>query len=260
MNHIDAVANHILQSDRILFITGAGVSADSGLPTYRGVGGLYDGNHTEDGISIEEALSGSMLHSRPDITWKYLWQIGTACHGAKPNQAHHIIAKIQQHKPNAWVLTQNVDDFHHQAGSNNLIEIHGNAYSLHCMACQQHYDAHNLINAYEGQISLPPKCMDCGGLVRPDVVLFGEMLPEQALSDLYAFYQGGIDMVVSIGTSGAFPYIQEPLLAAKMAGKPTVEINPSTTETSALVDYHIALGAADALGLIWQSLSYAEEH
>ena len=96
---ISKTAELIYSSERILFITGAGISADSGLPTYRGVGGLYNDDLTEEGLSIEEALSGSVMLKRPDITWKYLWQIGSACHRAKPNMAHEVIASIQAIKP-----------------------------------------------------------------------------------------------------------------------------------------------------------------
>ena len=82
---LDAVAEHLRHARRALFITGAGISADSGLPTYRGVGGLYDSDETEDGMRIEDALSGQVFATRPDITWKYLIQIEENCRGAKPN-------------------------------------------------------------------------------------------------------------------------------------------------------------------------------
>ncbi|MCG8610351.1 MAG: NAD-dependent protein deacylase, partial [Pseudomonadales bacterium] len=114
---INKVSELIAQSQRILFITGAGISAESGLPTYRGVGGLYDRNLTDEGYTIEEALSAQMMASRPDITWKYLWQIGSACRQAKPNRAHEVIAALEKRKPESWVLTQNVDGYHRTAGS-----------------------------------------------------------------------------------------------------------------------------------------------
>ena len=122
---IDEIADLIAQSQRILFITGAGLSAESGLPTYRGIGGLYDEANTEEDIPIEVALSGGMLKQRPEITWKYLLQVADACRGAGHNIGHELIAKIQEIKPDSWVLTQNIDGFHRSAGSNQLIEIHG---------------------------------------------------------------------------------------------------------------------------------------
>lgn len=92
------VAKILCDARTVLFVTGAGVSADSGLPTYRGVSGLYDGKETEDGVRIEDALSGPMFARRPDLTWKYLWQIASSCAGAVPNAAHDIIAAIESEK------------------------------------------------------------------------------------------------------------------------------------------------------------------
>ncbi len=109
----------------ILFITGAGTSADSGLPTYRGVGGLYEDKDTQDGIPVEMAMAGEMLDSQPTVTWKYLSQIESNCRGATFNQAHKVIAEMERCFERVWVLTQNVDGFHRAAGSKNVIEIHG---------------------------------------------------------------------------------------------------------------------------------------
>ncbi len=246
-NLTSEVAELIVEADNILFITGAGISADSGLPTYRGVGGLYEDSHTEEGFSIEEALSGSMLVSRPEITWKYLWQIGASCQLAKPNEAHHIISEIQQMKPGSWVLTQNVDGFHRQAGSENLIEIHGYAFDLYCMSCGHEASAKQMINDFAGDPILPPICPKCRGVMRPAVVLFGEMLPEKEVAKLYQLENIDIDLVISIGTSGLFPYIIEPVYRAHMLGFPAVEVNPVDTEFSYLYTHQLRMGAAAAM-------------
>src|SRR5690606_11624488 len=99
------VARAIQSAERILIITGAGLSADSGLPTYRGLGGLYHGL-TAVGLSIEAALSGPMLQRDPALCWKYLAQLGQACLSAAPNAGHEAIAELQRRKPGCWVLTQ----------------------------------------------------------------------------------------------------------------------------------------------------------
>ena len=114
---ISAVARHLAQARRILFITGAGISADSGLPTYRGVGGLYDSDLTAEGLRIEEVLSGEVFALRPDLTWKYLIQIEENCRGAQPNAAHRAIALLGRHLERVMVFTQNVDGLHQRAGS-----------------------------------------------------------------------------------------------------------------------------------------------
>src|SRR6187549_2898453 len=116
-------ASALLASARsALFITGAGVSAASGIPTYRGIGGLYGDKETDEGLAIEEALSGGMFQSRPEVTWKYIHQIERACRGARFNAAHAAIARLERRIARCWVLTQNVDGFHRIAGSTNVID------------------------------------------------------------------------------------------------------------------------------------------
>src|ERR1700756_1361535 len=109
---IERVVELLRQSRSLLFITGAGISADSGLPTYRGIGGLYNANTTEDGQPIEELLSGPTFRRRPDLTWKYLKQIEQASRGAKFNRGHEVIAQMEARFERVWTLTQNVDGFH----------------------------------------------------------------------------------------------------------------------------------------------------
>lgn len=251
---INQVAKLLNESENILFITGAGISADSGMPTYRGVGGLYNDKKTEENIPIEEAISGGMFKKRPDITWKYLWQVGSACKEAYPNQAHKIIAEIEKQKAKTWVLTQNVDGLHRDAGTKNLIEIHGNAFSLYCISCKSEFKTETLLNNYDDKISLPPKCNVCGGIIRPAVVLFGEQLPSDAINKFYGLIDNMPDLIISIGTSSVFPYISEPIYLANNKGKPTVEINPTDTMVSDIVSYKLPLKAAEGMARIYDSM------
>jgi NAD-dependent deacetylase len=239
---LDAVAAEIGRAQRILFVTGAGISADSGLPTYRGVGGLYDSGATEDGMPIEEALSGPVFARRPEITWKYLLQIERGCRGARPNAAHEAIARLERGREAVRVLTQNVDGLHVAAGSSDVVEIHGSLRRLVCLRHGHRYD----VDDYSA-LGLSPRCAQCGGAIRPEVVLFGEALPERELERLEAWMAGGFDLVFSIGTSSLFPYITAPILQAKARGVPTVEINPGATPLSDLVDHAIRLRAAEAM-------------
>ncbi len=244
-----------------MFITGAGISADSGLPTYRGVGGLYDNQDTEEGYRIEEALSASMFRRRPDITWKYLWQIGSACSRAKPNRAHEVIAALEKSSKDVWTLTQNIDGFHRAAGCRQLIEIHGDAFELYCTECHAPYAAELVFDSVGGNgfsaldIELPPKCEKCGSVVRPNVVLFGEVLPERQVVELVRQLENGFDLVFSIGTSSVFPYILEPVIQAIQMGVPTVEINPAETNLSPHVDIKLAAATAEVMDQLWQKLS-----
>jgi NAD-dependent deacetylase len=237
------IADALRQAERILIITGAGLSADSGLPTYRGVGGLYNG-HTEDGLPIEAALPGPMLRRNPALCWKCLAEIGRACLYAEPNVGHIAIAELQRRKPGCWVLTQNVDGYHLAAGSPppRLIEIHGTVAPLYCMTCGEQSDELSCHLARP----LPPRCA-CGGVLRPPVVLFEEMLPETALGRLQTEMAEGFDAVVAVGTSASFAYIVEPILRTRHGGGFTAQIDPVASDLSLLVDVHVAAGASDVL-------------
>lgn len=241
---IKRVAEQLKQAERILLISGAGLSADSGLPTYRGLGGLYNG-HTAEGLPIETALSGSMLQRDPALCWKYLAELGKACLGAQANAGHYAIAELQRRKPHCWLLTQNIDGYHRAAGSpmERVIEIHGELAPLYCQSC----GAVDAELAAHLQRPLPPKCQQCAGVLRPPVVLFGEMLPEQAIASLYAELGKGFDVVISVGTSASFPYIVEPLLRTRQAGGFTADINPQRSDLSNRVDVHLQGRALDVL-------------
>lgn len=243
---LDDVARRLSDAERILFVTGAGLSADSGLPTYRGVGGLYEDRDTDDGVPIEVALSGSMFAIRPDLTWRYLWEIGASCAGAEPNDAHGFIARLTRERPESWVLTQNVDGLHRRADTRNLVELHGHAFDLLCSRCGREQDTAGLINGYSGAPpDLPPRC-ECGGVVRPDVVLFEEALPAKAVEALDRLESMRFDVVLAVGTSAMFGYVVRPITRASAAGVPTVEINPGTTDLTNFVRFRLPVPASEA--------------
>ena len=254
MQQIERVARAIARAERILIITGAGLSADSGLPTYRGVGGLYNG-HTAEGLPIEVALSGPMLQRDPALCWKYLAELGKACLGARANAGHFAIAELQRRKPQCWVLTQNIDGYHRAAGSppQRLIEIHGELAPLYCQSC----GAEDPELAEHLTRPLPPRCRRCGGTLRPPVVLFEEMLPERAIDCLYTELGKGFEVALSVGTSASFPYIVEPLVRTRQAGGFTAEINPNLSDFSAQVDVHLQGRALDVLP---ELLSHISDH
>ena len=225
----------------MLVLTGAGMSADSGLPTYRGVGGLYEDADTPEGLSIEEVLSGAMLRRNPALCWRYIAQIEHACRGAEAHEGHRALAQLERHL-DVVIVTQNVDGFHRDAGSSRVLELHGTLRRLRCTGC----GASQALRTYEG-LQIPPSCPSCAGLVRPDVVLFGEALPSEVLYEWERDMALGFDLVLSIGTSGLFPYIVQPVVHARQRGVPTVEINPGQSTVSGLVDIHWQARASMAL-------------
>jgi NAD-dependent deacetylase len=244
---LDRVATLLSNARRVLFVTGAGVSADSGLPTYRGPGGLYADISTPDGLPIETILSRDMFRQRPELTWKYLLEVEQACRGATCNAAHRVIAELERELGTVTVLTQNVDGFHHLAGSQNVIDIHGDLHEILCTRCRRRRH----VSSY-AELAPLPRCTSCGGIERPDVVLFGENLPEEKFDRLMRELGHGFDMVVSVGTSGTFPYIRLPMLRAQVCGWSSVDINPEQNPMTAYAEHYIPLRAADACEALWQ--------
>jgi NAD-dependent deacetylase len=243
---LERVIDHLSRARSALFITGAGLSAESGLPTYRGIGGLYENATTEEGVPIERALSGPMLQTHPALTWKYIHQIERACRGGRPNRGHELIAELERGLDRCWVLTQNVDGFHRAAGSRNVIDIHGDIHQLRCTQCifAERVDDY-------AHLAPLPKCPDCGSVLRPEVVLFDEALPDEKLGLLRREVMRGFDIVFSVGTTSLFPYIANPVLDAAARGRPTVEINPGETVISGEVEVRLVTGAVAAFEALW---------
>jgi NAD-dependent deacetylase len=245
------VCERLTRCRRVLFVTGAGMSVDSGLPTYRGVGGLYEDVITDDGIAIEEALSGDMMERDPALSWKYIMQVERASRGARPNRGHHSMAQLEPYFDELWILTQNVDGLHRAAGSTHIIDIHGDVRKLLCTRC----DYRATVADYSG-LGSPPRCPGCDAVIRPEVVLFGEMLPPEKVSLLREQLMQGFDAVLSVGTSSLFPYISQPVIEARSRGALTVEINPGQTHLCQVVDHHLAVGASSALEAILAGMSH----
>ena len=240
------VVEHLSHARSVLFITGAGISAESGVPTYRGIGGLYEGRVTDEGLAIEEVLSGPVFQRRPELTWKYLHQIEAACRSATFNRAHEVLALFERSFERCWVLTQNVDGLHRAAGSQHVIDIHGDVHDLLCTQCP--YTTR--VKDY-AHLAPCPTCPRCTAVLRPDVVLFEEMLPPAKVALLRQEMARGFDVVFSIGTTSLFPYIAAPVLDAAERGKATVEINPGHTTLSSQVTVRLKIGAVAACEALW---------
>ena len=248
---IEELAASLRGARRVAVLTGAGMSAESGLPTYRGIGGLYNDMDVEEGLPIEEILHAYTFTRKPALTWKYLAKIEQACRGAEPNDGHRVLAQWDE-RFELYVVTQNVDGFHRAAGSANVIELHGNLRRLYCCDCRANFE----VEAFDG-LPIPPRCDQCDGLVRPDVVLFGEMLPAAALAAYERELGRGFDVIIAIGTTAAFPYIHDPVAQATARGCVTAEINPDITVLSDQVSHRVPSAALVALRAIDQALRTA---
>jgi len=247
-NNLRRLAEVLKGAQRVLFITGAGVSAESGVPTFRGATGAFADGLTEEGMPWEQVLSGSTFINNPRLSWKYFFRLEQSLRGKKPNAAHRVIAALQTSERHICVATQNIDGLHQSAGSKNVIELHGNLRRIVCTGC----DYRVYYETFEGMPELP-LCPRCQGILRPDAVLYEETLPEGALELFEAKQHKGFDLVFSVGTTSLFYYVTQPVMAAARKGLPVLEINLEETPVSHLANYRFTQPAGKILQGLMQS-------
>ncbi len=189
---IQTLIDLISSSSNIVAFTGAGVSTESGIPDFRSSAGIFqmDGG----GFPPEVILSKTFFDEYPDKFFEFYKKF-MVYSDVKPNQCHIALAKLEEAGKLKAVVTQNIDNLHTTAGSKNVIELHGNANKNYCIKCNKKYDALYVLNSVA-----VPKCDSCGGVVRPDVVLYEEMLDEEKLYNAKCHIRDA-DMVIVIGTS-----------------------------------------------------------
>jgi len=233
---LDEIRRRLHATRRITVITGAGVSAASGVPTFRGPGGLWR-NRQATQLATPEAFLQD-----PALVWEwYEWRRSVIAK-CEPNAAHRVIANWSQ-APGFTLVTQNVDGLHERAGTRNVVRYHGSIWTLQCSAGCGAEDWEDLRVPLD---PLPPRCRSCGALARPGVVWFGEAIPPAAARAAEA--ATSCDLFLSIGTSSVVYPAAGLVAGARSRGAFTVEINPETT--GAAVDIAIPMGAEIALPLI----------
>ena len=223
----------------LVVVTGAGVSAASGVPTFRGDGGLWRSYRVED-LATPEAFAHD-----PKTVWEwYDWRRGTIA-GCTPNAAHEVLAKWSA-RPGFTLITQNIDGLHERAGTANVIRFHGSIWDLRCAA---ECGAPVWEDRTTPLPAVPPICPSCGGLARPAVVWYGEAI-DPAVLERSSRAAAGADVFLSVGTSAAVYPAAGLLHLARRAGAFTAEINPGATGASGAVDLAIAAPAEDALPML----------
>jgi NAD-dependent deacetylase len=223
---LDQLRARLQAARRITVLTGAGVSAASGVPTFRGAGGLWR-NHQATQLATPEAFARD-----PALVWEwYAWRREVIA-GCQPNAAHHAIARWSE-RPGFTLITQNVDGLHERAGTHHVVRYHGSIWTLRCWDGCGAADWDDLSVPFA---RLPPRCPSCGGLARPGVVWFGEAIPVSAARAAQA--ATACDVFLSIGTSSVVYPAAGLVAEAKSCGALTVEINPDAT--GAPVDVAIA--------------------
>ena len=216
------LAERFRSANRVLVLTGAGVSAESGVPTFRGGGG----SEAWKGIPLELISSAQMVNRDLRAVWEWFDYRRHLLNSLKPNAAHHEIAEWQSQFRDFTLVTQNIDGLHQLAGSRDVIELHGSIWSARCTKCHSRQEINR-----EGERA--DACFDCGDPVRPDVVLFGEMLPAGAFESA-AEAAASCELCFVIGTSAlVYPAAALPEIAAA-AGAFVCEVNPEPTPLSNL--------------------------
>ncbi|MFQ5465324.1 MAG: NAD-dependent deacylase [Thermodesulfobacteriota bacterium] len=230
---IEAASRRLGAASSPAALTGAGVSAESGVPTFRGPGGLWRNFRPED-LATPEAFRAA-----PELVWQwYDWRRGLVA-GLKPNAAHYALAELEKRFPSFTLITQNVDGLHELAGSTRVIELHGSIWRTRCTVCEARSSNRDV------PLEIPPKC-GCGGLLRPDVVWFGETLPARAIEAAFAAASEA-DVMIVAGTSGVVQPAASIATRAGEAGAFVVEVNPDSTPLSAVADLRLAGPAAVVL-------------
>lgn len=232
---LDQLAGRLRQARRITVMTGAGVSAASGVPTFRGAGGLWRTFRSED------LATAGAFERDPALVWEwYAWR-REAIAGARPNAAHHVLARWTGRWPGCIVITQNVDDLHLHAGTARLVRLHGSLWEL---SCWRGCGAPQWRNVDVPLAELPPRCPSCRGLARPAVVWFGEALPLEAIDAAVKACE--CDVFLSVGTSSIVYPAAAFLERARSRGAYTVEINTESTPATGAVDL-VLTGPADEI-------------
>jgi NAD-dependent deacetylase len=223
--------------DRIVFFTGAGLSAESGIPTYRGHGGIWNQYRYED-YACQRAFNAD-----PEKVWDFHDVRRARVAACEPNRGHRVIAEVQRVKPETVVVTQNIDGLHQRAGCTNVVELHGSLWRVRC-------DREGIVVANTDTPLRARRCA-CGGYWRPDIVWFEDLLHPATL-DAAVNAMHTCDLLVSVGTSGVvYPAAALPEIASAR-GATTVEINLEDTPASALYQYRLRGKASELLRSLWQ--------
>jgi len=236
----DELKRRFARANSLLVLTGAGVSAESGVPTFRGGGGA----DTWKGLPFEVISSAGMLERDLPTVWEWFNYRRRMLEPLKPNPAHDAIAHWQNRFQEFTLVTQNIDGLHQAAGSRQVIELHGNVWRARCLSCHTRHD----LREFRVDHDLPV-CVECGAALRPDVVLFGEMLPAGAF-EAAAVKAAECELCFVVGTSAiVYPAASIPEIA-QASGAYLVEVNPERTPLSDVCDEVLMGKAGEVLALL----------
>jgi len=237
-----ALIESLRSAQSVAALTGAGISAESGVPTFRDAQTGLWANYNPEELATPQAF-----RRNPRLVWEwYAWR-RELVNRAEPNPGHLALAELERQFPRFTLITQNVDGLHRRAGSRNIIELHGNINRTICSSERIE------VESWPESDELPPRCPHCGSFLRPDVVWFGEILPQAALARAFEAAEWA-DLFLSIGTSALVQPAASLPLAALQHGAVVIEINPQPTPLTSRMTYTIPGPAGQVLPALLEAL------
>lgn len=238
----DRLHKMITNANYLVAFTGAGISAESGIPTYRGEDGIWNKYDPNKYANIDNFLRD------PQYYWSFFKEVRyPVLKKAKPNKAHTVLAKLEESRKLKAVITQNIDGLHQLAGSKRVLELHGNTRSISCLECKKSYTLDEIFRQLKTE--LPPKCLNCQGTLKPEVVFFGESLPLATLEEAIKV-TNECDLFLAIGSSLVVQPAASLPMMAKEKGALLVIINKDTTPLDSIADIVFHSSASEILGKI----------
>lgn len=240
MENIKSILN---PNKRVGVLTGAGISHESGIPTFRGAGGYWKE------YKAEELATPQAFQKDPRLVWEWYDYRRGVCAKAQPNPAHEVVYKMETYFSDFLLITQNVDGLHRRAGNQKILEIHGNIFTARCTSCSNQFSLGN-----EALKEIPLKCERCGSLTRPHIVWFGESYDTDLLDRCYSFL-ASCDVLFVIGTSGQ---VSVPVYMAQYSvskGAYCIEVNPEESTVSHFANQLLKGKAGDILPKLWEELT-----
>jgi NAD-dependent deacetylase len=244
MNDIDRAVEILAPVSKLVVATGAGMSKESGIPTFRDAPNALWANYDPEELATPEGFRRD-----PPLVWNWYVDRRKMIAEARPHAGHYAVADLESMFDDFLLVTQNIDNLHRSAGSRNIVEVHGNIFRFKC------FDNEHPVESLPKTNEVPPRC-HCGSFIRPDVVWFGEMLAQDDVDRAFAGLSA-CDAVLVVGTSGiVYPAASFPHVAKSM-GAAVVEVNPEETPISLLADVFIQAEAGDALPKLVERLKAA---
>jgi NAD-dependent deacetylase len=235
------------RANYVVALTGAGISAESGIPTFRGKNGLWSK------VNIDEVATADALYRNPKRVWEFLDELRLLISKCKPNPAHKVLAEMEPYFDKFTLITQNIDELHQHAGSRSVIELHGNAWRVKCLREDRVFELRDVpLSAH------PPTCGTCGSILRPDIVFFNEPLPADAINAAFIAAET-CDLMLIIGTSCVVQPAALLPWVAKQSGATLVEFNTEPTAISGIVDYAYYGAAGKMLPEFWRALPISQK-